>query len=145
MNSSSSPAGSSYASALRSVPKKVTISVDCQTPAFWVGKKPTLLEASKLSPVQTSSTGTGTHDSTPSYSRRKSPSTQENHVQNNKKDENKKHINKDKPQHIETGNKYQSLVSEVDEDMDTTSSPRLSRSRSRPRSRMKTISPIKHQ
>ena len=143
--SSSSPAGPSYASALRSAPRKVTISVDCQTPAFWVGKQPTLLEASKLSPVQTSSTGTGTHEPSPSYSRANtSPSTREDNVQKNKKDESKKYINKDKPQHIETGNKFQSLTSEVDEDMDTTSSPRLSRSRSRPRTRMKTISPIKH-
>ena len=81
----------------------------------------------------------------PSYSRANtSPSTQKDNVQKNKKDESKKYINKDKPQHIETGNKFQSLTSEVDEDMDTTSSPRLSRSRSRPRTRMKTISPIKH-
>ena len=121
----------------------MTISVDCQTPAFWVGKQPTLLEASKLSSVQTSSTGTGTHEPSPSYSRANtSPSTREDNVQKNKKDESKKYINK--PQHIETGNKFKSLTSEVDEDMDTTSSPRLSRSRSRPRTRMKTISPIKH-
>ena len=56
-SSSSSPAGPSYASALRSAPRKVTISFDCQTPAFWVGQQPTLLEASKLSSVQTSCRG----------------------------------------------------------------------------------------
>ena len=47
-SSSSSPAASSYASAVKTVIKKVTLNAECQTPAFWVGKQPSLLEASKL-------------------------------------------------------------------------------------------------
>ena len=61
--SSSSPAASSYVSAVKTVPKKVTLNVDCQTPDFWIGKQPSLLEASKLSSVQTASTGSGTCES----------------------------------------------------------------------------------
>ena len=42
-SSSSSPSSSaapSYASAVKSVPRKVTISVDCQTPLSWIGQQP---------------------------------------------------------------------------------------------------------
>ena len=66
-SSSSSPAASSYASAVKTVINKVTLHAECQTPAFWVGKQPSLLEASKLSPVQTTSTGSGTSETKPPY------------------------------------------------------------------------------
>ena len=40
--SSSSSVAPSYASAVKTVPKKITMSVDCQTPASWVGPQPSL-------------------------------------------------------------------------------------------------------
>ena len=151
-SSSSSPAASSYASAVKTVIKKVTLNAECQTPAFWVGKQPSLLEASKLSPVQTMSTGSGTSEA-------KSPSVSINQnktsssalsekllnkkAQSNTKDSKNKTINKKGPNDIETLNKFQSLSPPVDEEMDTTQSPRPSRSHSRSRSRSKNISPIK--
>ena len=59
---SSSSSAPSYASAVKTVSKKVTVNVECQTPAFWIGKQPSLKEASKLNPVQTVSKGSGTNE-----------------------------------------------------------------------------------
>ena len=64
-SSPSSAVAPSYASVLKTVPKKVTISVDCQTPASWIGPQPSLLYASRLPSVVTVSTGSGTRDKTP--------------------------------------------------------------------------------
>ena len=142
----------SYASAARSATKKA--SVDCQTPAFWIGPQPSLLEASFLPSIQTASTGSGTHDSpttsssissknnfrksSPVKPKKQAPKTQ------NKGNSNKETI-KESPRNIETENRYKSLTSDLSEDMDTTQSPRPARSKSRSRSRTKNISPIKHQ
>ena len=64
-SSSSSPSvTTSYASAAKSATKKV--SVDCQTPAFWIGPQPSLLKASFRPSIQTKSTGSGTHEATSS-------------------------------------------------------------------------------
>ena len=152
-SSSTSPSvTTSYASAARSATKKV--SVDCQTPEFWIGPQPSLLEASYKPSVQTASTGSGTHESTTSSniqhktSTRKSspvkPKKQAPPKSQNKVPSNKEVI-KESSKHIETGNKYQHLSSDLSEDMDTTQSPRPARSKSRSRSRTKNISPIKHQ
>ena len=151
-SSSSSPVASSYASAVKTVPKKVTLNAECQTPAFWVGKQPSLLEASKLSSVRTMSTGSGTSETkSPSVSinQNKTSSSAPSEkllnkkAQGNTKDSKSKNVNKKGPNDIETLNKFQSLSPPVDEEMDTTQSPRPSRSHSRSRSRSKNISPIK--
>ena len=150
-SSSSSPAASSYASAVKTVIRKVTLHAECQTPAFWVGKQPSLLEASKLNPVQTTSTGSGTSETISSVSINQhktsasAPSEKPTNkkVQSNTKDSKNKTIHKKGPNDIETLNKFQSLSPPVDEEMDTTQSPRPSRSHSRSRSRSKNISPIK--
>ena len=148
-SSSSSPSSSvapSYASAVKSVPKKVTMSVDCQTPLSWIGPQPSLRDASRLPSVITKTTGTGTSETTVRSNRKNSPATSENRAtrSNNKAptrkpDEKTKHNSKD----ITTSNKFESL-SDVDEDMDTTHHHRPSRSHSRSRSRSKNIFPIKH-
>ena len=149
-SSSSSSASSSYASAVKTIPKKVTMSVDCQTPSFWVGPQPSLREASRLPSVQTASTGTGTCEVTATSTLNSSPTAFENrasHKSRTKTSEMRKpdgNSTKNNSQNIETSNKYKSL-SHVDEDMDTTQSHRPSRSKSRSRSRSKNISPIKHQ
>ena len=61
---SSSSVAPSYASAAKTSPKKV--SMECQTPSFWIGPQPSLLEASRLPSVQTVNAGSGTHDTTSS-------------------------------------------------------------------------------
>ena len=143
----------SYASAARSATKKA--SVDCQTPAFWIGPQPSLLEASFLPSVQTTSTGSGTHDTATTSSsissknsvRNSSPAKQKKQAppKSQTKTQNNKELIKEKSRNIETSNKYVSLSSDLSEDMDTTQSPRPARSKSRSRSRTKNISPIKHQ
>ena len=145
-SSSSSSATPSYASAVKTVPKKVTMSVDCQTPAFWVGPQPSLREASKLPSVQTASTGTGTPASNNRPSSKSSPAVSENRAtKSNKRPETNKKDDKIKEtaKNVETRNKYITLASDVSEDMDTSHSPRPARSKSRSRSRSKHISPIK--
>ena len=148
-SSSSSPSSSvapSYASAVKSIPKKITMSVDCQTPLSWIGPQPSLRDASRLPSVITKTTGTGTSETTTMSNRKNSPTVSENRAtrsnsktQTRKTDEKSKHNSKD----ITTSNKFESL-SDVDEDMDTTHHHRPSRSQSRSRSRSKNISPIKH-
>ena len=152
---SPTPAPSSYANAVRtSIARSTTktISVDCQTPAFWIGPQPSLREASKLPSVQTASTGSGTQDITPSNesngntnNTRKSSPAKSSATPRNNKNINYKHIVTDNSKPVETGNKFQFLSSDVSEDMDTTQSSRPSRSKSRSRNRSKNISPIKHQ
>ena len=130
-SSSSSPAASSYASAVKTVIKKVTLHAECQTPAFWVGKQPSLWEASKLNPIQTTSTGSGTSETISSVSINQhktsasAPSEKpiNKKVQSNTKDSKNKTIHKKGPNDIETLNKFQSLSPPVDEEMDTTQSP----------------------
>ena len=45
---SSSPAASSYASAVKTVINKITLHAECQTPSFWVGKQPSLRSRQRL-------------------------------------------------------------------------------------------------
>ena len=53
--------------------------------------------------------------------------------------------NQNKPNTLQTGNKFQSLASDVDEDMDDSPPPsRPSRSRSRSRQKNGHISPVKY-
>ena len=149
-SSSSSSATVSYASIARSATK--TVSIDCQTPAFWIGPQPSLREASRLPSVQTASTGSGTQDKPSSNEssgnknsniRISSPAKSSSSSRNNK-NISTKHIVKENSKSFETANKFQNLSSDVSEDMDTTTqSPRPSRSTSRSRNRSK-ISPIKH-
>ena len=141
--SSSSPAPSSYANAVKStvaksIPNK---SVECQTPDFWMQDKTPLSELIKKPSVPTKSASTETER----------PSSFVNSKKNNVKE------NKQSPptavqskQHsVPTGNKFQSLAtdqsvaSDVDEDMEATPS-RLSRSRSRSLRRNGKISPVKY-
>ena len=149
-SSSSSPSSSaapSYASAVKSVPRKVTISVDCQTPLSWIGPQPSLRDASRLPSVITKTTGTGTSETNARSSRKNSPAKSDNRTtSSNNKTQTRKPDGKTKvnSKDIETSNKFDSL-SDVDEDMDTTQHHhRPSRSQSRSRSRSKNISPIKH-
>ena len=65
-SSSSSSATTLITLALPDLTTK-TVSVDCQTPAFWIGPQPSLREASRLPSVQTSSTGSGTSDETSTH------------------------------------------------------------------------------
>ena len=145
-SSSSSSASSSYASAVKTIPKKVTMSVDCQTPSFWVGPQPSLREASRLPSVQTASTGTGTCEITATSNLNNSPTAFENRASHKRRTKQMKCANqmaivqKNNSQNIETSNKYKQI-----KDMGTTQSHRPSRSQSRSRSRSKNISPIKHQ
>ena len=132
---------------MKSVPKKVTISVDCQTPLSWIGPQPSLRDASRLPSVITKTTGTGTSETNASSSRKNSPAKSDNRTtSSNNKTQTRKPDGKAKvnSKDIETSNKFDSL-SDVDEDMDTTQHHhRPSRSQSRSRSRSKNISPIKH-
>ena len=153
-SSSSSAVAPSYASAVKTVPKKVTISVDCQTPASWIGPQPSLLDASRLPSVVTVSTGSGTRDKTPTNAssrnknnnlRKNSPVKSSSTTRNNKSIKNN-NIVKENSTSVETGNRFQNLSSDMSEDMDTTTqSSRPSRSTSRSRNRSKNISPVKHQ
>ena len=144
--SSSSSVAPSYASAVKTVPKKITMSVDCQTPASWVGPQPSLRDASRLPSVMTTSTGTGTSATNNRPNHKSSPVVSENPTtRSNKKSESHKLNEKSKEttKNIETRNKFNTLASDVGEDMDTSHSPRPARSKSRSRSRSKHISPIK--
>ena len=141
-SSSSSSAPTSYANAVRvtSTPKR---SVECQTPDFWMPDNTPLSQLIKKPSVVTKSASTGTE-------RQPSPvSSKKSHVNENKNvNENKKAtpiIKQNKPPSLQTGNKYQSLSSDVDEDMDDSPSPsRPSRSRSRSRQKNGHISPVKY-
>ena len=151
--SSSSPSvATSYASVAKATPKKV--SIECQTPAFWIGKQPSLLEASRKESVETASTATSTctpeKQTTKVKPQNKNDPRKHSPVKSDKQTTQKQgYINKavtnKQSNNIQTGNKYNSLASDVDEYMDTTTSQRPSRSKSRPRSRSKNISPITHQ
>ena len=148
---SSSSAAPSYASAVKSVTKKVTMSVDCQTPASWIGPQPSLRDASRLPSVMTTTTGTGTSEANIRTSRKTSPGKSDNRTSSGNKAPTRKPDGKTKvnskdiitSKDITISNKFDSL-SDVDEDMDTTHHHRPSRSQSRSRSRSKNISPIKH-
>ena len=150
-SSSSSSATTSYASIARSTTK--TVSVDCQTPAFWIGPQPSLREASRLPSVQTASTGSGTSDKTSTHessgnkniNTRKSSPAKSSSISRNNKNISNKHVVKENSKSVETGNRFQNLSSDVSEDMDTTQSSRPSRSSSRSRNRSRKISPIQHQ
>ena len=141
-SSSSSSAPTSYANAVRvtATPKR---SIECQTPDFWMPDNTPLSQLIKKPSVVTKSASTGTE-------RQPSPvSSKKNHVNENKNvNENKKAtpiIKQNKPPSLQTGNKYQSLSSDVDEDMDDSPSPsRPSRSRSRSRQKNGHISPVKY-
>ena len=151
LSSSASPSvATSYAGAVRSTTKKV--SVDCQTPAFWIGPQPSLLEASFRPSIETTSTGSGTHETTRSTIqnsknvRKNSPAKSQNQasMKPQSKNQSNKNVTKPNSTNIETSNKYKSLSPDTSEDMDTTQSPRPARSKSRSRSRSKNISPINH-
>ena len=166
---SPTPAPSSYANAVRtSIARSTTktVSVDCQTPAFWIGPQPSLREASRLPSVQTTSTGSGTRDETPSNesggninnNTRKSSPTKSSATPRNNENITNKHIVTDKPQtketphkitspsrkqNVKTTNKFLSLQSDVDDEMDDSPPPnRPSRSTSRSRRDQRKISPV---
>ena len=85
---SSSSVAQSYASAVKNVPKKITMSVDCQTPASWVGPQPSLRDASRLPSVITTSTGTCTSATNNRPIHKSSPVVTENPTsKSNKKSE----------------------------------------------------------
>ena len=141
--STSTSVTTSYASIAKSVPKKV--SIECQTPAFWIGKQPSLLEASRKDSVETASAGTSTpeqHTSNKVYSQNKNYNRNRSPVQptkqttqkqkNNNKEVPNKQTSITKSNDIATRNKFNSLASNADEDMDTSQSQRTSRSKSRP-------------
>ena len=143
-----------------------TVSVDCQTPAFWIGPQPSLREASRLPSVQTTSTGSGTRDETSSNesggninnNTRKSSPTKSSATPRNNPNITNKHIVTDKPQtketphkitspsrkqNVKSTNKFLSLQSDVDDEMDDSPPPeRPSRSTSRSRRDQRKISPV---
>ena len=134
-SSSPSSAPTSYANAVR-VTATPMRSVECQTPDFWMPDNTPLSQLIKKPFVVTKSASTGTE-------------SKKSHVNENKNvNENKKAtpiIKQNKPPSLQTGNKYQSLSSDVDEDMDDSPSPsRPSRSRSRSRQKNGHISPVKY-
>ena len=137
-SSSPSSAPTSYANAVRvtATPKR---SVECQTPDFWMPDNTPLSQLIKKPSVVTKSAGTGTE-------RQPSPvSSKKSHVNENKKATPIIKQNKPPTPTLKTGNKYQSLTSDVDEDMDDSPPPsRPSRSRSRSRQKNDHISPVKY-
>ena len=132
-SSSSSSAPTSYANAVRAttIPKR---SIECQTPDFWMQDRTPLSELVKKPSVLTKSASTVTE---------RSPSP----VKRNTVKENKKTTPtvQTKQNTLVTGNRFQSISSDVDEDMDDSpSASRPSRSRSRSRRRSGKISPVKY-
>ena len=137
-SSSPSSAPTSYANAVRvtATPKR---SVECQTPDFWMPDNTPLSQLIKKPSVVTKSASTGTE-------RQPSPvNSKKSHVNENKKSTPITSSNQNKPNTLQTGNKFQSLASDVDEDMDDSPPPsRPSRSRSRSRQKNGHISPVKY-
>ena len=140
---SSSPATSSYASAVRSSPKR---SIECQTPDFWINDQTTLLELSRKPSFQTASTSSSTETLTTTNTSIKN--TKQNKITSSSKEtpskvsspSRKETINKNT---VITTNKFNSLQSDVDEDMDDSPPPDLpSRSTSRSRRGSRNISPV---
>ena len=130
-------APTSYATVLKATPKR---SIEFQTPDFWMQDKVTLKELSKKPSIETKSTSSSTdHISSPINRKNEKKTENINMIKSQSKSEQYKHIN------VNTGNKFQSFSSDVDEDMeDTPSSPRPHRSASRSRRKDKNISPVKY-
>ena len=132
-SSSSSSAPTSYANAVRATttPKR---SIECQTPDFWMQDRTPLSELVKKPSVLTKSASTVTE--------RPSSPINRNIVKENKKTT---PTVQTKQNTLVTGNRFQSISSDVDEDMDDSpSASRPSRSRSRSRRRSGKISPVKY-
>ena len=132
-SSSSSSAPSSYANGVRATttPKR---SIECQTPDFWMQDSTPLSELVKKPSVLTKSASTVTE--------RPSSPIKRNIVKENKKTT---PTVQTKQNTLVTGNRFQSISSDVDEDMDDSpSASRPSRSRSRSRRRSGKISPVKY-
>ena len=139
---SSSPATSSYASAVRSPPKRT---IECQTPDFWINDKTSLLELSRRPSVQTTTTGSST-ENIPAKTNIKN-------IRQNKESTSSKqsHHNVSSPsrkektckENVASSNKFLSLQSDVDDEMDDSPPPdRPSRSSSRSRRDNRKISPV---
>ena len=132
-SSSSSSAPTSYAKTARATttPKR---SIECQTPDFWMQDITPLSELVKKPSVLTKSASTVTE--------RPSSPVKRNTVKENKKTT---PTVQTKQNTLVTGNRFQSISSDVDEDMDDSpSASRPSRSRSRSRRRSGKISPVKY-
>ena len=132
-SSSSSSAPTSYANAVRATttPKR---SIECQTPDVWMQDRIPLSEHVKKPSVLTKSASTVTE--------RPSSPVKRNTVKENKKTT---PTVQTKQNTLVTGNRFQSISSDVDEDMDDSpSASRPSRSRSRSRRRSGKISPVKY-
>ena len=133
---SSSPATASYASAARSAPKR---SIECQTPDFWMNDQVSLLELSRKSSVQTTTTGSSTDNITykpnnKNVRQNKPPSAKETP---------QKLASPSRKENVKTANKFLSLQSDVDDEMDDSPPPdRQSRSTSRSRRDNRKISPV---
>ena len=133
---SSSPATSSYASAVRSYPKR---SIECQTPDFWMNDQVSLLELSRKPSVQTATTGSSTENITykpnnKNVRQNKPPSTKETPP---------KLASPSRKENVKTTNQFLSLQSDVDDEMDDSPPPdRQSRSTSRSRRDNRKISPV---
>ena len=137
---SSSPATTSYASAARSSPKR---SIECQTPDFWMNDKITLLELSRKPPVQTASTGSSTDALPTKTTIKKQNKTTSSAKETPNKVSSPSRKEKTNKNTTATTNKFESLQSDVDEDMDDSPPPdRPSRSTSRSRRGSRNISPV---
>ena len=141
---SPTPAPSSYANAVRSTQRK---SVECQTPDFWMNDQPSLLSLSKKPSLETRSTGSITEKQSTQTNINKQT---ENVSKTSSQDHKITNLNKkstSKPQGVvKTGNKFLSLSSDVDADMEEDSPPPRSRRSVSPSHRKtKSISPVKYQ
>ena len=136
--SSSSPAPTSYANAVRTAPKR---SIECQTPDFWMQDNTPLSQLAKKPSILTTSASTCTDRPKSPVNKNKSPVNKNNVNETKKAPQTVQH----KPNTITTANKFQTLNSDVDEDMDDSPPPsRPSRSRSRSRQKNGNISPVKY-
>ena len=139
---SSSPATSSYASAVRSLPKRT---IECQTPDFWINDKTSLLELSRRPSVQTTTTGSSTENIPAKTNikniRQNKESTSSKQSHHNVSSPSRKE--KTSKENVASSNKFLSLQSDVDDEMDDSPPPdRPSRSSSRSRRDNRKISPV---
>ena len=144
---SPTPAPSSYANAVRATQRK---SVECQTPDFWMNDRPSLLSLSKKPSLETRSTGSETEIQISPTNVNKQKENISKSSSQDQKVTNISNKNTSKPQGVssngvKTGNKFNSLSSDVDTEMEEDSPPpRSRRSVSRSRRKMKSISPVKY-
>ena len=127
---------------MRSLPKRT---IECQTPDFWINDKTSLLELSRRPSVQTTTTGSSTENIPAKTNikniRQNKESTSSKQSHHNVSSPSRKE--KTSKENVASSNKFLSLQSDVDDEMDDSPPPdRPSRSSSRSRRDNRKISPI---